>query len=120
MQCPYCGNDIPSGVPACPSCGADVGDNALQPLSSTTSGQPVQAPQVAGQSPAKSQMTYALLGALLGSLGVHNFYAGYTSKGVIQLLITILSCGGASLVPWIWAIIEICTVKQDAEGIPFV
>ncbi len=67
----------------------------------------------------KSRIGYILLGIFFGSFGVHSFYAGYTKKGVIQLLITILSFGLLSLVSFIWAIVDICTVNQDSQGIPF-
>ena len=76
-------------------------------------------PQPVGQGPAKVQQTYLLLGILLGGLGIHNFYAGYTVKGIAQLLISVLSGGSLAVVSWIWAIIEACTVKQDARGISF-
>ena len=65
----------------------------------------------------KSRLSYILLGFFFGSLGIHNFYAGYTDRGIIQLLITVLSCGTLSLVSEIWSIIEICTVNQDSEGL---
>lgn len=32
-------------------------------------------------------------GILLGALGVHKFVLGYTSEGLIMLLITIFTCG---------------------------
>lgn len=67
----------------------------------------------------KSGLAFILLAIFLGSLGVHNFYAGYTKKGVIQLLITVISFGFLSLISWIWAIVDIITVKQDANGVPF-
>lgn len=67
----------------------------------------------------KSRLAYILLAIFLGSLGVHNFYAGYTKKGVIQLLITVISFGFLSLISWIWAIVDIITVNQDANGVPF-
>lgn len=70
--------------------------------------------------PAKSRVVYILLALFLGGLGIHNFYAGYTTKGVIQLLISLLSLGFLSLIVWIWCIIEIITVKQDAKGVAFV
>ncbi len=69
--------------------------------------------------PAKSRLAYILLAVLLGSLGIHNFYAGYTGKGIAQLLITLVSLGALSIVSWIWAIVEVCTVTQDANGVPF-
>ena len=70
--------------------------------------------------PAKSRVVYILLALFLGGLGINNFYAGYTTKGVIQLLISLLSLGFLSLIVWIWCIIEIITVKQDAKGVAFV
>ncbi len=68
----------------------------------------------------KSRLAYILLALFLGTLGIHNFYAGYTGKGVAQLLITLLSLGILSLISWIWAIIDICVVSKDAKGVPFV
>lgn len=66
----------------------------------------------------KSRLAYILLALFLGT--IHNFYAGYTGKGVTQLLITVLSLGVLSLISWIWAIIDICVVSKDAKGVPFV
>ena len=68
--------------------------------------------------PSKSKVAFVLLGVFLGSLGIHNFYIGRTKQGVIQLLITILSAGMLSLASWIWAIVDICTVNADANGVP--
>ena len=121
MQCPYCGNDVPPGVSTCPSCGASMPTDSFQPSHQTVSPQAQYARPSAsyGQGAAKSQTVYVILGVLLGCFGVHDFYAGYTGKGVAQLLISVLSCGAAAWVSWIWAIVEICTVKQDAKGIPF-
>jgi len=67
----------------------------------------------------KSRTTFILLGALLGAVGAHNFYAGYTKKATGQLAITVLSLGFASPMSWIWAIIDVCTVSQDARGVQF-
>jgi TM2 domain-containing membrane protein YozV len=69
----------------------------------------------------KSRVAYILLGLFLGGFGVHNFYAGYTGKGVAQLLLTVL--GGWLVIPliavFVWVIVEICTVTEDAQGRPF-
>ena len=67
----------------------------------------------------KSRLAYILLGVLIGSLGIHNFYAGYTGKGIAQLLISVLSLGALSWASWIWAIVEIITVTKDAKGVAF-
>lgn len=69
--------------------------------------------------PPHSRIVYIVLAIFLGSLGIHNFYAGYTGKAVAQLLITVLSCGFLSLISWIWAIIDIVTVTSSADGRPF-
>ena len=70
---------------------------------------------------AKSKIAAGLLGIFLGSIGVHNFYLGYTGKAVAQLLITILSCGVLSVVSGIWGLVEgiqILTgsIDRDANG----
>jgi len=68
----------------------------------------------------KTRVIFVLLGIFLGAFGVHNFYAGYAKKGAIQLCVTLLSCLYGAAISWPWAIIEICTVNQDAEGTQFV
>ena len=66
----------------------------------------------------KSRVAYIVLGIFLGGLGVHNFYAGYSGKGIAQLLLTVLI--GWLVLPviavMIWVIIELCTVTTDANG----
>lgn len=67
---------------------------------------------------AKDRVAYVLLAVLLG-FGIHNFYAGYTNRGLIQLLVSILTCGIGWIFMWIWGIVEACTVTQDANGVRF-
>lgn len=71
----------------------------------------------------KSKICAGLLGIFLGALGVHNFYLGYTGKGVAQLLISLLSFGLLSWISGIWGFIEgimILTgsINKDASGNP--
>ena len=68
---------------------------------------------------AKDRVAYVLLAIFLGSYGIHNFYAGYTTRGLIQLLVSILTCFIGAIPMWIWAIVEACTVEQDANGVRF-
>jgi TM2 domain-containing membrane protein YozV len=65
----------------------------------------------------KSRTTYMVLGALLGAFGAHNFYAGYNKKAGAQLAITVLTLGFGSPMSWIWAIIDICTIDRDSQGV---
>lgn len=60
----------------------------------------------ATSSEAKSKLAAGLFGIFLGSIGIHNFYLGYTGKAVAQLLITVCSCGVLSVVSGIWGLIE--------------
>ena len=41
----------------------------------------------------KSKMVAGLLGIFLGWLGIHRFYLGHTLIGVIQIVVTFLTCG---------------------------
>jgi TM2 domain-containing membrane protein YozV len=68
----------------------------------------------------KSRLAYILLALFLGTFGVHNFYAGYTGRGIAQLLLSLISFGFLSPIVFIWAIIEICTVTKDKDGVNFV
>jgi TM2 domain-containing membrane protein YozV len=68
---------------------------------------------------AKSKIAAGILGILLGALGVHNFYLGYTGKGIAQLLITVLTCGWGSIFSGIWGLIEgilILTGSINVDG----
>lgn len=71
------------------------------------------------QSTPKSRVAYIILALLLGSLGIHNFYAGYIGKGIAQLCITLISFGILGIVSAIWALVEAITVTQDASGVAF-
>ena len=78
--------------------------------------------------PRCSRLVYIILAVFLGWLGVHNFVAGYTSRGVAQLVIslvgivtgfctigiTTLICG---LAVFIWYVVDIITVDRDVAGI---
>ena len=70
-------------------------------------------------SSAKDRVAYVLLAVFLGGIGIHNFYAGFTNRAIIQLLVSVLSCGILWFFMWIWAIVEACTVTQDANGVRF-
>lgn len=66
----------------------------------------------------KSRVAFVLLGIFL-PFGIHNFYAGYTNKGVAQLLIVLLTgwiFGLGVFAVWLWTIIEVATIDVDANG----
>jgi TM2 domain-containing membrane protein YozV len=54
-----------------------------------------------------------IMAILFGSLGIHKFILGYTKEGVIQIVITFLTCGGAGIIGFIEGIIYL--TKSDEE-----
>lgn len=56
----------------------------------------------------KSKTTAGLLAIFLGIFGIHNFYLGYTTKGTIQLLLTLILCWtyAVPIIVWVWTIFE--------------
>jgi TM2 domain-containing membrane protein YozV len=63
------------------------------------------------------KMVAGILAILLGSLGVHKFILGYTTEGVIMLLVSVLSCGMLAVIPSVIGIIEgiMYLTKSDEE-----
>jgi hypothetical protein len=75
----------------------------------------------------------ALLPALVGIFGVHNIVAGYTGRGIAQLVLSIFTLGGlafAAVAPpccciglplWlvlvVWTLVDVATVTRDARGV---
>ncbi|MFH6934247.1 TM2 domain-containing protein [Flavobacterium sp. FlaQc-30] len=53
-----------------------------------------------------------ILGILVGALGIHKFYLGYTKEGIIQILLNLL-CGLGSLIGLIEGIIYLTKSEED-------
>lgn len=112
------------------------GNSAWQPLNAilhqleppTAPASPVPQPSVVVLTARKSRGVYIILGLFLGTLGIHNFYAGYHGKGAMMLIITLLSLVLAllsvepawlligSIITGLGALLEICFVTEDANG----
>ena len=117
--CVKCGCAVGTGTSYCPKCGQATVPGAA---ACTNCGVALTA-AVSGES--KSKLIAGLLGIFLGSLGIHNFYLGFTKKAVAQLLLCLL---GSCLVvgpmaAGIWGLIEgimiLCgKVEKDAKGVP--
>ena len=115
--CVKCGCAKGTGISFCPNCGQPIAPNAA--VCTSCGSALVTAPVVTADS--KSKLAAGLLGIFLGSLGVHNFYLGFTGKAVAQLLITVLSCGVLSAVSGVWGLIEGVMIlagntNKDAKG----
>lgn len=62
---------------------------------------------------AEKKLLAGLLGILLGWTGAHKFALGYTKEGIIQLIVSIVTCGFFGIVGIIEGIIYL--TKSDAE-----
>ena len=85
-------------------------------------GQPAYGQPFAAGAP-KQWIVALLLAFFLGPLGIHNFYLGYTTKGIIQLVLTLTFIG--LIVSGIWAFIDFIMLLMragsfatDAQGQP--
>jgi TM2 domain-containing membrane protein YozV len=105
-----------------PAYGAPPPGYATPPPPPGTYGQPYPGYAVAPYDPqAKSKLAAGLLGIFLGGFGVHRFYLGYTKIGVIQIIVTIFTCGIGSIWGFVEGILFLVGANgytTDAEGRP--
>lgn len=59
-----------------------------------------------------------LLAFFFGWAGIHNFYAKRTGEGLVQLGVTLLSCGLMLWAVELWVLIEMFTVSRDGRNVP--
>jgi len=114
--CESCGEIIKKDAEICPKCGVRVAPVNFAYKTKLT-------PLQSGNPDAKQRIVYILLGIFLGELGIHNFYAGYTKNGTIQLIITITTgwiFGLGVLITFIWSLIDIINITVDANGNPMI
>ncbi len=74
VYCRKCGTKVPENVKFCPNCGETVS----APSKSTVD--------------AKDKTTAGLLAIFLGGIGIHYFYLGKTTAGILTIVITLCSC----------------------------
>jgi hypothetical protein len=92
--------------------------------------QPVQQPKYTTPPPGyqqKSRLAAGLLAFLFGSLGIHNFYLGNNTRGVVQLVVSLagglFTCGLSTVAVAIWGMVEAvsllasATPKFDGNGV---
>ena len=70
----------------------------------------------------KSRMAAGILAILMGTYGIHSFYLGNTSKGLMQLLLSLFTCGIGAIVMLIWGIVDGVRIldgriNTDANGV---
>lgn len=127
MFCRNCGEELSDQAVMCVSCGCppSSGDKYCQNCQiETNSAAEVCVNcgvKLARSIPAnaKSKLAAGLLGILLGGLGIHRFYLGFTGIGVAQILVTLVTCGFGALWGFIEGILILTgSMKEDANGQP--
>lgn len=62
---------------------------------------------------ADKKIIAGILGILVGGLGIHKFILGYTTEGLIQIAITVITCGFGSIVGLVEGIIYLTKSDED-------
>ena len=111
----------------CTKCGAINDDMAqyctncqapLTPVGSGSGYQPMQSVNPGAMTDWKAlgadkKIVAGILGILVGSLGVHKFVLGYTTEGIIQIAISVVTCGVGGIIGLIEGIIYLTKSDED-------
>jgi len=62
---------------------------------------------------AEKKILCGILGILIGSLGIHKFILGYTKEGIIQIIVSICTCGIGGIIGFIEGIIYLTKSDED-------
>ena len=114
--CTRCGAMNDEGAQYCTSCQAPLTSVSGPPPSSGY--QPMQGVNPGAMTDWKAmgadkKITAGILGILVGGFGVHKFVLGYTTEGIITLVITLVTCGVGHIIGLIEGIIYL--TKSDEE-----
>ncbi len=95
--CPKCGTKVPEDTKFCPVCGEKI-----VPLSDESCEQGIT----------KDKVVAGLLAIFLGGLGIHYFYLGKTTAGLITILLSLCSCGFWYIIIFVQGIVML-TMQED-------
>ena len=106
---------------------ADYNNGGYQPQGQQPMYNPPQYQPQAGIDPPpgyiqRSRIAAGILAMLLGAYGIHSFYLGNTSRGLVQLLVSFLPCGFGAIFMTIWGILDGIKlldgrINTDANGV---
>jgi TM2 domain-containing membrane protein YozV len=110
--CTKCGAINDEGAQYCTNCQAalsSVAGGGYQPMQSVNQNAMTDWKQAG----ADKKIIAGILGILVGGFGVHKFVLGYTTEGIIMIVITILTCGLGQIVGLIEGIIYLTKSDED-------
>ncbi|WP_368666183.1 TM2 domain-containing protein [Micromonospora sp. CV4] len=102
---------VPSGEYRC---GQRASGSLVCPPMTTPPYQPGYAPGYSD----KSKVVAGILGILLGTFGAGRFYTGHTKIAVLQLVVSLVTCGFGALWGLIDGILILVNGGTDAQGRP--
>lgn len=108
-KCQNCGTENSGYESFCRNCGTMLSNQYQNQQVQQSQNQGMQQ-QIPG---ADKKMIAGILGILLGGFGVHKFILGYNTEGIIQIVITLITCGAGSIIGLIEGIIYL--TKSDQE-----
>ena len=110
----------------CTKCGAVNDDmaqfcsNCQAPLTAVAGGgyQPMQAVNPGAMTDWKAlgadkKIVAGICGILVGGFGIHKFILGYSTEGIIQIVISVLTCGAGGIIGLIEGIIYLTKSDED-------
>ncbi|WP_405434504.1 TM2 domain-containing protein [Micromonospora sp. NBC_00617] len=95
-------------------CGQRASGSLVCPPMTTPPYQPGYAPGYSD----KSKIVAGILGILLGTFGAGRFYTGHTKIAVLQLVVSLVTCGFGALWGVIDGILILVNGGTDAQGRP--
>jgi TM2 domain-containing membrane protein YozV len=107
--CTKCGSQNDDSSQYCATCQAPLPNVGYQPMQGVNPGQMTDWKALGGD----KKLVAGLCGILLGGFGVHKFILGYTTEGIIQIVITFVTCGAGSIVGLIEGIIYLTKSDED-------
>ena len=118
--CSSCGTELEDNENFCHSCGANQNSETTNNTNPQDETNTVNTAQPANPQ-AKSKVVAGLLGIFLGGWGIHNFYLGNTNRGIVQIIVSLVTCGIGSLWGFIEGIMILAgSINTDADGNPLV
>jgi len=63
----------------------------------------------------EKKLAAGLLGILLGTFGANKFFMGYINEGIIQIVLNIVTCGIATVIPFIEGIIYLTMSDEQFD-----
>ena len=113
LYCPRCNAPNADTAQVCYACQSPLasasGSGSYQPVQQAYGGTPAQQ-QIPG---ADKKIVAGILGIVAGGFGIHKFILGYTTEGIIQIVLTFITCGIGSIIGLVEGIIYL--TKSDEE-----